>query len=100
MNAFNDVGLSKHQKVVVAFEVAGPIFKTFSPVIGFFKLMALDHGSHSAVNDQDSFLKALLYCFHAALLLFSIAVFVDEQGRSNGNIGPDVSIRTLLATTK
>src|SRR2546425_9212251 len=82
MNALNNVRLCKHQKVIIAFDVAWPVFKTLTAIISFLKLMPLDHGAHGAIDDQDPFFQTLLNCFHAALLLFFKAVYVDEQYRT------------------
>ena len=53
MNASNDVGL-QHKKVVIALEIARPILEALATIIGLLKLVALDHGSHRAIENKNA----------------------------------------------
>jgi hypothetical protein len=54
MNAAYHVRPGQHQQVVVAFYVTGPVGKPLATVIRFLQRMALDHGAHAAIQDQDA----------------------------------------------
>ena len=47
---------TEYQQVVVAFEVAWPVGKAFTTKIGFVQSIALDHGAHTAVQHQNTFI--------------------------------------------
>ena len=47
---------AEHQQVVVAFEIAWPVGKAFTTKIGFVQSIALDHGAHTAVQHQNTFI--------------------------------------------
>ena len=55
VNAADHVRARQHQQVVVAFYVAGPVGKALAAIVGFLQLVALDHGAHAAVENQDAF---------------------------------------------
>ena len=51
----NDTRLCDTQKVIVALQWEGVRFKLVSSKILLLKLMLLDHGSHTTVQDHDPF---------------------------------------------
>lgn len=53
MNAADHVRPRQHQEIVVALEVARPIREPLAAIIGLDQTMALDHGAHCAVEDED-----------------------------------------------
>ena len=55
----DDLRLAQQQQIVVAFDVARPVGETRATVVGLFQLVALDHGAHAAVEDQDAFFQGL-----------------------------------------
>ncbi len=61
----DDLGLAQQQQVVVALDVARPVGEARATVVGLVQLVALDHGAHAAVEDQDAFLEGLLECLEA-----------------------------------
>ena len=54
VNLADDRRLGQRQQIVVALEIAGPVAEPFAPVVGFLQAVALDHGAHRAVQDQDA----------------------------------------------
>ncbi len=52
----DDLRLGQRQQVVVALQVARPVLEAFPPVAVLVQLVALDHGAHGTVQDQDAFL--------------------------------------------
>ena len=60
MDGLDDFRLGDHQQVVVAFEVAMPIGKTCAAIVGLGQLVALHHGAHRAIEDEDALLEKLL----------------------------------------
>ena len=48
------------QQVVVTLYIAGPVGETFAAVVLFLELVALDHGAHAAIKNQDAFFESLL----------------------------------------
>jgi len=54
VNLANDRRLGQYQQIVVTLEIAGPVAEPFAPVIGFLQAIALDHGAHRAVQDQNA----------------------------------------------
>ena len=54
VNLADDRRLGQRQQIVVALEIAGPVAEAFAPVVGFLQAVALDHGAHRAVQDQDA----------------------------------------------
>ena len=59
MDALDDLWLSEHEQVVVAFDVGVKFSKALPAIIRFAKLMTLDHGAHGAVQKQDALLERL-----------------------------------------
>src|SRR5574343_1950200 len=57
MEAADDVGPGQDQQVVVALDVVRVILEALAAVIGFGQPMALDHGAHGAVEDEQALLK-------------------------------------------
>ena len=60
----DDLRLGERQQIVVALQVARPVLEAFPPVAVLVQLVALDHGPHGPVQDQDAFFEQLFECFH------------------------------------
>ena len=58
MNIGNGLGLSEHQEVVAAFQVKRVICEAFASEIFLLKLEALNHGSHGAIENQNTLLES------------------------------------------
>ncbi len=56
MDSGDHFRFAEHQQVVVAFEIAWPVGKAFTTKIGFVQSIALDHGAHTAVQHQNTFI--------------------------------------------
>jgi hypothetical protein len=69
MNAHDNVGLGKAEQVVVAFEIAGPMFEPIAAVVGFGEFVALNHGAHGAIDDEYAFAEFFAYVAHSLLLM-------------------------------
>ena len=54
MDALDHVGAGQHEDVVVALEVAAVITETLAAEVGLLEPVALDHGAHRAVEDEDA----------------------------------------------
>ena len=54
MDLFDHVGTRQGKEVIVAFQVAGVILEALAAVVRFLELVLLDHGTHSAVYDENS----------------------------------------------
>ena len=63
VNLPNNVGAGQRQQVVVPFYIMWKIGKTRSPIVGFGEIMALDHGAHCTVENQNTFVKEVGNCF-------------------------------------
>ena len=59
MDCLNHTRLSDVQQVVVSLEVFFPILEPLPAKRGFVQFMALDHGPHGPVEDQDTFTEQL-----------------------------------------
>jgi len=64
MNLLNGVRLRNGQQVVIPFERVGIIGKAFATVIGFFKLIGLNHRTHGTVKYQNAFFYSIAYGHH------------------------------------
>ena len=53
MDAPDEVGLRQRQQVVVASQVARPVAKALAAELRLVQALALDHGAHGAVEDED-----------------------------------------------
>ncbi len=47
-------GWVRHEQIVVALDVAGPVGEPLAPVGRLVQLVALDHRAHGAVEDEDA----------------------------------------------
>ena len=56
----DDVRLGQHEQVVVALEVAWVILEARATIACLVELIALNHGAHGAVEDQDALLRLSL----------------------------------------
>lgn len=53
MDIANKIRLSQHQQIVIAFNIAVPVSKALATIIALFEFMALDHGAHGTVENQN-----------------------------------------------
>src|SRR5581483_1483073 len=53
MDLADDLRLRQHQQVVVPLEIARPVAKALDAILRLLELVALDHGAHRPVQDQD-----------------------------------------------
>ncbi len=60
LDGLDHVRAAQQQEVVVAFHVARPVGEALAAVVGLFQLVALDHGAHAAIEDQDTFPEGVL----------------------------------------
>ena len=60
LDSADDVRAAEDQQVVVTLYIAWPIGEARAAIVLFLQLVALDHGAHAAVEDQDAFLQGLL----------------------------------------
>ncbi len=60
LDGLDDVRAAEQQQVVVALHVARPVCEALAAVVLFLQLVALDHGAHAAVEDQDALLQGFL----------------------------------------
>ena len=49
------LGLAEHQQVVVAFQVARPVSKALTAKVLLTQTIALDHGAHAPIQNQNTF---------------------------------------------
>lgn len=56
----NDLWLCDTEKVVVALQWKRVLFKLVPPEVFLFKVMLLDHGSHTTIQDHDPLLQHYL----------------------------------------
>ena len=54
MNLGNHLRTGDREQLVVAFDVVGEVGQPLAAVVGLGELVALDHGAHGAVEDQDA----------------------------------------------
>ena len=54
VNAFDNVRLRNRKQIVVVFQITMPVFELLAAIVGFFQLVALNHRTHRAVNDDDA----------------------------------------------
>jgi hypothetical protein len=57
MNGFDNIRTGDTQQVVVPFQLPGKIGETIASVILFFQVKSLDHGTHTTIQNQDTFLQ-------------------------------------------
>ncbi len=92
----NDRGATQHQQIVVALDVGMPVGKPLPPVVRLTELVALDHGAHGPVDDQDPLLEAgfqlvchiRLFVRHRSFLLHpcNCVNSILTANKSNGNL--------------
>jgi hypothetical protein len=51
----NDFRLGQQQQIVIALQIARPVGEARAAIIGFGQAVALDHGAHRAIQNQDTF---------------------------------------------
>ena len=54
VNRFDNVRLGQAQQVIVALQVTRPIGKFLAPIVGLLQLIALNHGAHGTVEQQNT----------------------------------------------
>ena len=52
----DDVRLGQHKQIVVALQIVAMVLEARAPIARLVQLIALDHGAHGAVEDQDALL--------------------------------------------
>ena len=72
VDAADDVRLRQDKEIVVAFKIARPILEALAPVIGFPELVALDHGAHRAIEDQNPCRGGFVQCGDAFVTVHSM----------------------------
>ena len=60
VDVVDDLRLRQRQEVVVALQIVRPAREAFAAIIFLGELVALDHGAHGTVQDQDSLLEETL----------------------------------------
>ncbi len=60
MDAADDLRLGEAEQVVVPVKVARPVGETLAAIVRLLELVALDHGAHGTVQDQDALLQQVL----------------------------------------
>ena len=56
MDSPNHLWLAEHQQVVIALQIAGPVGETLTSEVLFAQTIALDHGAHAPVQNQNTFI--------------------------------------------
>ncbi len=55
MDILDDLGLGEHEEIIVAFHVvARPVGKAGTAIVGLLQFVALDHGAHGPVDNEDA----------------------------------------------
>ena len=57
MDFFDDLGAGEAEEIVASFERERMVPEQAAPIVRFIQAVALDHGAHGAVEDQDSILE-------------------------------------------
>ena len=57
VNGFDNIRTGNTQQVVVSFQLSGEVGKTVAAVILFIQFEALDHGTHTTIQNQDTLLQ-------------------------------------------
>ena len=60
VNIFYDIWACDGQKIIIPFQVRGIVRKPYPTIILLFQLVALDHGAHGTIQDQNAVLQLLL----------------------------------------
>ena len=74
----DNLRLSECQKIVIAFDVMGKIGKTNATIICFVEPVALDHGSHGAVQQHNAACEDFFQQFGARGFVHGNATFEVE----------------------
>ncbi len=98
----NHGGTGQHQQVIVALDVGVPVGEARAAIIGLTELVALDHGAHGAIDDQDPLLETgfqfvchiRLFVRHRSFLLHpcNCVNSILTANKSNGNLAVYLSI--------
>ena len=62
VDVLDDLRLGEVQQVVVALQVAGPVLEALAAKSRFVQMVALDHGAHGAIEDDDAFAQEAFEC--------------------------------------
>ena len=95
------LGLAEHQKIVVAFKIAGPVAETTAAKIVLVQFITLDHGAHAAIQHHDALRELLMQRFdsvaHSCLIQLSLLAkiparhtgitFIREEAATNTRLG-------------
>ena len=79
MNFFDHLGFGEGEEVIVAFDVLVPIGKFLTTIIFFPEFVALDHGAHGAINDQDAAFAGSIQAVFADGVLALFCVFCTHD---------------------
>ena len=60
VNVADDLRLGQHQQVIVALDIHMPVGKALATIIRLLEFVALDHGAHGAIQDEDALLEMRL----------------------------------------
>ncbi len=60
MDLADDLGLAEHQQIVVALEIVGVVLEALAAIAGLVKLVALNHGAHGAIENEDALARLLV----------------------------------------
>ena len=55
MDSGYHIRLTEHQQIVIAFQIAWPVGKAFAAEVLFTQTIALDHGAHAPIQNQNTF---------------------------------------------
>ena len=76
VDVLDDLRLRQYQEVVVALDVARPVRKALAAIARLIQLVALDHGAHGAIDDQDAIGGGLLEGGADVFLAHDLLLFV------------------------
>ena len=60
VDLLDDVGVGEDKEVIVALHVAMIVLELLAAVVSLLKLVALDHGTHTTIEDEDALVASLL----------------------------------------
>jgi hypothetical protein len=92
MDFLDDGGLCQYQQLIVAFDIMGKIQEPASgclaPVLGFSQLVALDHGAHGTIKDEDPLRQQRVQ---------GVFQLTNESGRSGARVHRGASARVTTS---
>ncbi|MCY1408467.1 hypothetical protein D9M71_237870 [compost metagenome] len=66
LDGTNHVGAGQYQQVVVALDVARPVGEALATIVVLLEAIALDHGTHAAIENQNALFEGLLKCLETS----------------------------------